>query len=80
MDDTDEGGVIVDGNSIPNMSDRKHTKFQATQMGFVFQSYNLMPVLSVVENVELPLLVSCVKFGKAREQAIRALDFSGPTR
>jgi putative ABC transport system ATP-binding protein len=48
-------------------------------MGFVFQFYNLMPVLSSVENVELPLLVAGVSPKKARREALEALDLVGLT-
>jgi len=56
LDDVTGGQVIVDGAAIHAMSDRKRTRYRAEKMGFVFQSFNLLPVLSVVENVELPLL------------------------
>ena len=58
LDDLSDGEVYVDGESIKGMSDRKRTRFRAEKMGFIFQSYNLIPVLSAVENVELPLLVA----------------------
>src|SRR5262249_33789237 len=51
--------------------------YRARQMGFVFQVYNLLPVLSAVENVELPLLVSGVRPGEARQRARDALDLVG---
>lgn len=69
IDSIDEGEIFVKGNHIPKMSDKERTKFRAEEMGFVFQAFNLLPVLSVVENVELPLLVSGVKQSKARKQA-----------
>ncbi|NQT73756.1 MAG: ABC transporter ATP-binding protein [Chloroflexi bacterium] len=74
IDGIDEGEVFVKGNHIPKMSDKQRTKFRAEEMGFVFQSFNLLPVLSVVENVELPLLVSGTKQSKARKQAEDILD------
>ena len=52
------GDVLIEGVSLADMSDRERTDYRARQMGFVFQFYNLMPVLSAVENVELPLLVA----------------------
>src|SRR3954447_15130348 len=55
LDDLSDGEVYVDGESIRGMSDRKRTRFRAEKMGFIFQSYNLIPVLSAIENVELPL-------------------------
>ena len=51
------------------MSDNDRTEHRARRMGFVFQFYNLLPVLSAVENVELPLLVSGVKAKEARKRA-----------
>jgi putative ABC transport system ATP-binding protein len=74
IDNIDEGEVFVQGNHIPKMSDKERTRFRAEEMGFVFQSFNLLPVLSVVENVELPLLVSGVKQSKARRQADEILE------
>jgi putative ABC transport system ATP-binding protein len=57
------------------MSDRQRTKFRAEEMGFIFQAYNLLPVLSVVENVELPLLVSGTKQSQARNKATAVLEW-----
>ncbi|MBT4511086.1 MAG: ABC transporter ATP-binding protein [Chloroflexi bacterium] len=74
IDSIDEGEIFVKGNHIPKMSDKERTKFRAEEMGFVFQAFNLLPVLSVVENVELPLLVSGVKQKIARKQAEEILD------
>ena len=59
------------------MSDDARTDYRARRMGFVFQFYNLMPVLSAVENVELPLLLGRVKAGEARERAEAALEMVG---
>jgi ABC-type lipoprotein export system ATPase subunit len=74
IDSIDQGGIIVDGNVMVKMSDRERTRFRAEEMGFIFQSYNLLPVLSVVENVELPLLVSGVNSKQARERATKVLE------
>ncbi len=74
IDNIDEGEIFVKGNHIPKMSDRDRTKFRAEEMGFVFQAFNLLPVLSVVENIELPLLVSGVKQSTARKQAEDTLE------
>src|SRR3712207_6556370 len=52
-------------------------RFRAERMGFIFQSYNLIPVLSAVENVELPLLVAEVKPKEARARAADALEMVG---
>jgi ABC-type lipoprotein export system ATPase subunit len=74
IDSIDQGGIIVDGNIMVKMSDKERTRFRAEAMGFIFQSYNLLPVLSVVENVELPLLVSGVNSKQARKRAIEVLE------
>jgi putative ABC transport system ATP-binding protein len=73
--DTIDGGVIyINREDINKLSDDRRTEFRARQMGFVFQFYNLLPVLSSVENVELPLLVSGTKQREARAKAESALD------
>ena len=58
LDAVDAGDVLIDGTSLASMSDCERTDYRALHMGFVFQFYNLMPVLSAVENVELPLLIA----------------------
>ena len=77
LDDFDRGEVLIGGESISGMSDRKRTRFRAERMGFVFQTYNLIPVLSAVENVELPLLVAGAKPKEARRRAISVLEMVG---
>ncbi len=57
LDEIDAGTVLVDDLDIHELSDAKRTAHRAERMGFVFQSFNLVPVFSAVENVELPLLV-----------------------
>jgi ABC-type lipoprotein export system ATPase subunit len=59
------------------MSDKARTDYRARRMGFVFQFYNLMPVLTAVENVELPLLVARVPAKEARRRALDALEMVG---
>ena len=54
LDAIDSGEVVIEGVSLKEMSDRERTDYRARRMGFVFQFYNLMPVLTAVENVELP--------------------------
>ena len=77
LDDITSGEVLIAGDFIGEMSDRKRTRFRAQKMGFIFQSYNLMPVLSAVENVELPLLVAGAKPKDARKKALWALEMVG---
>jgi ABC-type lipoprotein export system ATPase subunit len=77
LDDLSDGEVYVDGEDIKGMSDRRRTRFRAQKMGFIFQSYNLIPVLSAIENIELPLLVAGKKAKKARQWAQDALEMVG---
>ncbi len=77
LDDLTGGQVVIDGVPIHAMSDKKRTRYRAEKMGFVFQSFNLLPVLSGAENVELPLLMAGVKPGNARRRALEALDLVG---
>ncbi len=74
LDIIDSGRVIVDGTDLNTMSDNRKTEYRARHMGFVFQFYNLLPVLSAAENVELPLLVSGISASDARKRAMEALD------
>jgi putative ABC transport system ATP-binding protein len=77
LDAIDGGDVLIEGRSLTAMSDRERTDYRARRMGFVFQFYNLMPVLSAVENVELPLLVARVAMHEARQRAVDALALVG---
>ena len=77
LDEFDGGEVLVGGESISGMSDRKRTRFRAQKMGFIFQTHNLIPVLSGVENVELPLLVAGARPKEARGRALSALEMVG---
>ncbi len=76
LDDISEGNVWIGGEDLNSLSDDKKTEMRASSMGFVFQFYNLLPVLSAVENVELPLLLSG-KTKDARKKAEKALDLVG---
>ena len=77
LDSINGGNVLIEGVSLADMSDRERTDYRARRMGFVFQFYNLMPVLSAVENVELPLLVAGVSSKVARRKALDALELVG---
>src|SRR6202035_2657096 len=52
-----DGGQLVDGSDLESLSDNARTGYRARHMGFVFQAFNLLPVLTAVENVEIPLLL-----------------------
>jgi ABC-type lipoprotein export system ATPase subunit len=77
LDAIDGGDVLIEGTSLASMSDRQRTDYRARRMGFVFQFFNLIPVLTAVENAELPLLVARVPMREARERALAALDLVG---
>jgi len=77
LDSIDDGEVLIEGTPLSHMSDRQRTEYRARRMGFIFQFYNLMPVLTAVENVELPLLLARVDAGEARDRARAALALVG---
>ncbi len=77
LDTIDEGNIFIQGDNLRDLSDSERTAYRARHMGFIFQDFNLLPVLSAVENVELPLLVSKVPRKKARQRALEMLDRVG---
>lgn len=77
LDDIDSGRVVIGGESIHEMSDARRTRHRASAMGFVFQAFNLIPVFSAVENVELPLLLAGRPAGAARAAATETLGRVG---
>ena len=72
IDSIDAGEVFIDGEDIHSMRDSKRTQHRAERMGFIFQSFNLIPVLSALENVELALQLAGRSNGN-RDKAARAL-------
>ncbi len=74
LDDVTNGQVFVAGTDIATLGDNAKTEYRARNMGFIFQVYDLLPILSTVENAELPLLVSGVSAREAREKAMAALE------
>jgi putative ABC transport system ATP-binding protein len=77
LDEIDEGDVQIEGVSLKAMSDSERTRYRARRMGFVFQFYNLLGVLTAVENVEMPLLLASLAAKEARARAERALEMVG---
>jgi putative ABC transport system ATP-binding protein len=73
LDDITSGQVTLEGVDVHGLADRQKSEFRARRMGFVFQSYNLLPVLSAVENVELPLLIAGVAPKEARDRSLEIL-------
>lgn len=74
LETIDQGEIYVEGRSIHDMPDSERTDHRARRMGFIFQFYNLLPVLSSVENVELPLLLGDVGQRESRERSLLALE------
>src|SRR5215211_985348 len=77
LDNVDAGRILLEGQDLATMRDGKRTDYRARRMGFIFQVYNLLPVLNAVENVELPLLVSGVRPKAARAKSLDALGIVG---
>jgi putative ABC transport system ATP-binding protein len=77
LDSISDGDVLIDGTSLKSMSDRQRTRYRARRMGFVFQFYNLLAVLSAVENIEMPLLLTGVPTKAARERSLEVLNLVG---
>jgi putative ABC transport system ATP-binding protein len=73
LDEIDGGRVIVDGHSIHELPDAKRTRHRAETMGFIFQAFNLIPVFTATENVELPLLLARIPEREARRRARETL-------
>lgn len=77
IDGPDEGTLIVGGIDITRLTDAEMARWRADHVGFIFQFYNLMPVLSALENVELPLLLQKLSRRERRDHALLALDLVG---
>ena len=77
LDEVDSGIVTIEGVVLHEMPDDQRSDYRARRMGFVFQLYNLLPVLSSVENVEMPLLISGIGAGEARSRSMEALEMVG---
>lgn len=77
LDEIDGGRVLVDELSIHELSDSQRTTHRAQQMGFIFQAFNLIPVFTATENVELPLLLAGAKEHDARVRARETLTRVG---
>lgn len=83
LDDLTSGSVYIEGVPLGEMADAEKTRYRARRMGFIFQSYNLLPVFTAVENVELPLLIAGVPSTESRERAeaiLRAVELEGWAR
>ncbi len=77
LDDIDRGSIVFDGRVLNEMSDLQRTRQRSSTMGFIFQSFNLIPVFSAAENVELPLLLAGSSTAEARRRAVETLERVG---
>jgi putative ABC transport system ATP-binding protein len=77
LDSADSGTVVVDGNALDEMNQSQLASLRLHKVGFVFQAYNLIPVLSAVENVEYVMLLQGVSTKERRERAKAILDDVG---
>ena len=77
IDRVDHGQVIVDGQDLTALSDRQRTLYRRNHIGFIFQFFNLIPTLTVIENVSLPLELSGATVQEARPRAKQILESVG---
>ena len=77
LEHIDEGEILIDGTNLEKMSDNDRTSYRAKNMGFVFQAFNLLPVLTAVENVEIPLLLIGRPAKESRQKALETLELVG---
>src|SRR4051812_5592296 len=77
LDRPTRGGVIVHGQDLGALSEARITRWRADNVGFIFQLYNLIPVLTAFENVELPLLLTHLSRRQRREHVLTALRIVG---
>jgi putative ABC transport system ATP-binding protein len=77
LDTFDGGRVVIGGQDLTSMSDRSRTAYRSKNMGFVFQAFNLLPVLSAAENVEIPLLLQGASARESRRRSLEMLETLG---
>jgi putative ABC transport system ATP-binding protein len=77
LDAPDSGEIVVDGLTVSDLTESDLARWRAVHVGFIFQFYNLIPVLTALENVELPLLLSGLSRRQRREHAENALALVG---
>jgi len=77
IDKPNSGRVVIDGKDIARLDERQLAKWRARHVGFIFQLYNLIPVLNAFENVELPLLLTNLSKSKRRDHVMTALSVVG---
>ena len=79
LDDPTEGTAVVIGQDVRELSHKQAAKLRSEHLGFIFQTYNLLPVYNVFENVEFPLLLLGMSDGERRKAVMQALEWVGLT-
>lgn len=77
IDSPTAGALTIDGNNIAQLSRAALTKWRAHHVGYIFQLYHLIPILSAFENIELPLLLTSLSKQERRDRIMSALDVVG---
>ena len=70
IDNPSDGRVLIDGTEVEHLTDTQLTRYRRSKIGFIFQSFNLIPVLNVFENIEFPLLLRRSLSKKERERTV----------
>lgn len=77
LDRFDSGTYILNGQNVTGLSDNESAHVRNKEIGFVFQSFNLMPRMTILENVELPMVYAGIPAKERKERALKALDRVG---
>lgn len=77
LDHPTEGKILFEGNDVSKISDSDATRLRKTRIGFIFQTFNLIPVLTALENVELPLILKGVHSRERRKIALKIMKEAG---
>lgn len=77
LESIDDGEITVEGQNLASLDDDERTSYRARKMGFVFQAFNLLPVLTAAENTEIPLLLVRAKPKEARSRTLEVLEMVG---
>ena len=73
IDEPNSGSVNINGENLYGSTDDERTRVRGKHMGFIFQEFNLLPIMTALENVELPLLIQGMPANQARQEATKAL-------
>jgi len=79
LDSPSEGNAVILGQSVGKLSQKQAASLRKKHLGFIFQTYNLLPVYTVFENVEFPLLLLTMNGGERRKAVLDALEWVGLT-